>query len=382
SYTLTGADVGATVAVQVTATNSGGSGTPAQSARSATITTPTSTSILVSPLAPVTDQTVTLTATVTSGTSRFAPSGAVTFTLGDGGAAVPGCQGLRVDPQGQAVTVSCQTAFVASTPHIVAAFSPAGDSLATASASPSAAITVSQAPVGISLSVSSRPVVHSRTTYTARLSAPGGAGAPAQPSGMVRFRDGHRTVAGCGRRPLRGLTATCSVRYAAIASHRIVASYAGDANFLPAGSAAKLVSVAARTPTGFVSALMGWTFRFNRAYTRVTQLSATNLSPGLVISIGCQGRGCPFHSRRVQVARSARCRAGSAKCSAPASLNLLHFVRGARLRPGAMVTVRITHSLWIGKYYRFLIVAGKSPRVSQSCLAVDSNRAGLGCSGL
>ena len=59
----------------------------------------------------------------------------------------------------------------------------------------------------------------------------------------------------------------------------------------------------------------------------------------------------------------------------------LGLLNHARLRPGAILTIRITHALWIGKYYQFRILAGQQPQLLQNCLAVNSNQPGIGCSG-
>jgi hypothetical protein len=377
SYALTAGDVGNSIAVQVTAANTGGSGGTVQSAKTAVVTTPTSTSLLASTAALVTDQGVTLTATVSSGTSTVPPNGSLSFT--NNGAPIKGCGNLSMQPRGQTGTMTCQTSFVASTANVTAVYSPPSGSLATGSNSPVTQFVVGRARARVTVNGPSRPAVRTKTTFTVKVGPPSGSAVGgANPSGFVRLTDGSRTISGCGHLKLRRQTVTCKVTYRILARHRIAAAYAGDRNFQPTTSGVKIVTVAPLRPTGFVSALMGWTFRFTTGSTTVTQLEATNLSPGMTITITCQGGGCPFHTHRVPISSSQACGASSGGCS----VNLLPALHGAHLRPGARLTVRITHPMWIGKYYQFVIVAGQRPQVIQNCLAANSNLPGLGCTGV
>ena len=378
AYAVTANDVGNAIAVDVTASNTGGTGTTVQSAKTATITTPTNTSLLAAPAALVTDQGVTLTATVTSGTSSVPPSGSLSFT--DNGAAIKGCGNLSMQPHGQTGTITCQTSFVASVAKVAAVYSPPGGWLATGSSSPVTTFDVARAKARVTVGGASHPAVRTRTKFTVTVGRPGGSLGGVNPSGFVRLADGTRTISGCGHLKLRKLTAACTVTYRILARHRIVASYGGDRNFQPTKSAVKIVTVAALRPTGFVAALMGWTFNFTDHYTTIGQLAATNLSAGMTISLTCQGGGCPFHSHRVPVSQAQACGAASTGCTG--SINLVPVFHGAHLRPGAKVTVWITHPMWIGKYYQFLIVAGQRPQVIQNCLAANSNVPGIGCTGV
>jgi hypothetical protein len=376
SYSPTAGDVGSSVAVEVTAGNGGGTSGTVQSAKSTTVTTPTSTSLLADPSVLVADQGVTLTATVTSGTSSVPPSGGLSFT--DNGTPIKGCTNLPMQPAGQTGTITCQTAFVASTARVGAAYSPPSGSLATGSSSPVVTFVVGRAKAHVTVSGASHPGLRTKTTFTVKVGSPGGSTTGVTPSGIVRFMDGTRTIRGCSHLRLRRLTASCTVRYTGLATHRIVGAYLGDANFQPTNSAVRTVTVAPLRPTGFVTALMGWTFHYTAGYTTVTQLDAGNLSPGMRISLGCQGSGCPFGNRQVHLGPHASCSASAGGCS----LDLLPLLHGARLRPGATLTIRITHSMWIGKYYRFVILPGQRPQQIQACLAANSDRPGVGCTGV
>ena len=129
SYALSAADIGSTIVCVVTATGPGGS-TPASSKKTAVViaspipvaSQPTTSNLLVTPASPVTNQSVTLIASVTAGASSTAPWGNVTFE--NGGAAIGGCTNLAVAPSGQSATVACSTCFSASSAQLNAAFTP------------------------------------------------------------------------------------------------------------------------------------------------------------------------------------------------------------------------------------------------------------------
>jgi hypothetical protein len=380
SYTLSANDVGSTVAAQVTASNAaegtGGAAT-SQTPLSARVTTPSSTSLYANPGNLVSDQGTTLIATVTTGTGSVPAAGSLTVT--DNGAGISGCKGMSLPSSGQSATVTCQTSFLASNAGLVATYTPKAGSLATGSSSPVAALTVGRARPRFSLS-GVYPGINTANTYKVTLSPPSGSRGKTKPTGVVRFLDGKKTIKGCGSRRLSSGQATCRVTYRALGNHRIQIAYAGDRNFSPLTSKAQTVSVRAVTPTGVVTALMTWNYTFHPSYTTFTALNATGLVPGERITLICDGRGCPFHRSGETVAAAKGCSATAAGCNAPISLNLTPMLRRAHLRPGTVLVVEITHTRWIGKYYRFVMVAGAAPQHQLSCLAVNSGRPGLGCS--
>ena len=136
-----------------------------------------------------------------------------------------------------------------------------------------------------------------------------------------------------------------------------------------------------QTPRGFVAVYMNWTFRYGPHSTRIKALSASGLSPGIGLSLTCSGHGCPFKNHTVTVKSRGKCAAttAAARCTAPSSVNLTPIFGGAHLRVGTTFTVAITHSSWVGKYYRFTIRAGHRPLIAESCLAVNGTRPGVGC---
>jgi hypothetical protein len=91
-------------------------------------------------------------------------------------------------------------------------------------------------------------------------------------------------------------------------------------------------------------------FRFARLYVkRVLAKSA--------IEVVCHGPGCPFGHHREVVAHGQR------------RFSVLGRLHEARLRAGAVVSVRVTHSGYIGVMRRYTIRgAGQDPRVTDYCI--------------
>ncbi len=107
-----------------------------------------STALSVSPNAPVANQSVTLTATVT--TSSGIPAGTIEFQ--NGGAAIPGCAAQQVRSTGSSFIATCQTVFPAGSFQLSAAFTPGfGVNLRSSQSAP-VALTVSQAPTSVNQS--------------------------------------------------------------------------------------------------------------------------------------------------------------------------------------------------------------------------------------
>lgn len=193
--------------------------------------TPTTTTLSASPASPVTNQTVTLTATIAADSG--APSGTVEF---DNGKAIGGCADQLVAADGSSYTATCQTAFTASSSPeaLTAVFKPASGSGLQGSTSALVRLTVSSNPTTTRLSVSEpTPAVGENATFAATVT-PKDAGAVV-PSGLVRFLDSGTVIDGCAEQPLTAgassSTASCTLSYQAVGSHSIVAAYLGDGNF-------------------------------------------------------------------------------------------------------------------------------------------------------
>ena len=80
------------------------------------------------------------------------------------------------------------------------------------------------------------------------------------------------------------------------------------------------------------------------------------------VLVSCKGAGCPRKPRRARAGKRAE------------SLILDRLVRGARLQPGARLTVRITRRDRVRKIVTFTMRAGKSPKQRTRCRAPRGGR--------
>ena len=236
--------------------------------------TTTTTGLAATPPSPVTNQAVTLTATVSADSGT--PYGTVEFD--NNGTAIAGCSSQRLASNGSSYAATCQTAFTAaSSPEaLTAVFRPADGSNLQGSTSPVDMLTVSKDSTTATLTVSSpTPAVGASVTYTATV-APQDAGA-AEPSGPVEFLDGGMAIGACASQPLTlgpsSSVASCTLSYPAAGSHSITATYPGDSNFTGSTSSPPQTVTVQPSPPSKVS--------------RCTNLHRTPM-----------GRGHPPHRRR------------------------------------------------------------------------------------
>jgi hypothetical protein len=313
---------------------------------------------------PVTNQSVSLIATVTASPGNVVPSGNVTFE--DHGLTVNGCGGLAL-PAGStpSLTVACGAAFDAarSPASLTAVFSPTPSSLVLASASPPEVFAVGRGPTSsvVALSPTTRTAkVDSPVTYAALVtSSPLG---PVLPAGSVAFIDDGRTISACAARPLGPFPiATCTVRYASVGSHAITALYLGNASFAASTSAPTPVAV---QPLGTTNATMHWSFSYTPAYTTVQTLVIAGVPAGADVIVKCHGRGCAHRRRVITTPKPRRCRAHArGRCRNSYEVDLASRFRAVRLAPGTMITVEVRRRGWVGKSFSFVIRSGRSPRV-------------------
>ncbi len=349
---------------------------PAAGAAGPTYVVPTgsTTTLLVMPHPAVTNQTVMLTAVVTSSSSLVPPAGTVTFFHGVN--PLGGCANEPVVTASQTTTVTCQASFVAvsSPEHLKAVFSPVSGS-GMAGSSDQATLNVERAPTGIGLLLSAPSVtVGKKVKYTATPEALAGSVAP---TGGVEFLDGGKAVGSCGNRPLEGGTATCSVSYSTTGQHTITAVYEGDSNFSPSpASASQSVQVLAR---GTIVTLTEWKFAFTPKYTKILALNVEEPPVGATIVVKCHGDGCPFARRSTPVLRCNSTKKHNCKSRSPATVGLGHAFHRRKLHVGTGVIVQIVRPGWIGKYYRFTMRSGKGPKIQISCLAPGQTVPGRGC---
>jgi hypothetical protein len=368
SYTPTGADVGERIVVLESAFNAVGVGTPAASAPTAPVTTTTAASLAVLPSDPVTNQPATLVATVTSGSANARPSGSLTFF--DGGSAIPGCVDRALQAAAQSATFVCQSSFAAGISQLTVAYSPPAGAFNGATVSAPVALTVGRDATSTSLAVTKQVGRGERATYAATLVLPLSDSGPLQPTGAIQFSDHGQPIAGCRGRPLSRLVATCTTSYRSLGTHQISAQYGGDPNFVPSTAASRSVRVVAHVSRpavlGFVSSTLQWQFQYHPGYTLVRALQADRLAKGMSVALACHGSGCPIKRVRFPVATNG-------------SIDLQPAFRRRHLRPGAEITVRITHSHWIGKYYSFTIRPRQGPLIVLSCLGVGQARPSSDC---
>jgi hypothetical protein len=337
------------------------------------------TTLAASPAAPVTNETVTLVATVTSSRSAAAPSGAVAFE--NGGKSIGGCEDVSVTPTGQSVTVVCQTSFAADMARLSAVFTPGAGSMVAGSTSATDGLSVGQDSSSLSLTVRRTVYLGATTTYTATVAPPPGRSGPVQPSGTVEFFDSGKTLASCRGEQLLNGGATCTVSYTTLGTHSITASYMGDANFMGSTSPARAVRVvqAPARVGGIITSTMQWLFHYTPAYTNVLAIVVNGASAGATVLVKCHGRGCPYARYSRSIAGPRRCGAKGKPCPAQRNIDLRAGFQGHPLYPGARITVIVSRPGWIGKDYVFAIRAGRPPQIQISCLAPGRIHPGGGC---
>lgn len=111
-----------------------------------------------------------------------------------------------------------------------------------------------------------------------------------------------------------------------------------------------------RLPAPRVRAPLTYAFLFDGPRTRFTRLIVRRLPAGGVVELRCRGRGCPFSATRVKVRPGQR------------RVQLTNFVRGRRLRVGAVLEVRVTAPQTIGRVERFVVRNARAPKHTVLCL--------------
>lgn len=96
-------------------------------------------------------------------------------------------------------------------------------------------------------------------------------------------------------------------------------------------------------------------------YTQLKRLVINDVPAGAKVRVSCKGKGCPFTSRRF--ARSA---AGRAIATKP-------FKR-KRLKPGVVITVRVTKPGAIGRVVIYKVTSRRLPKPQRLCLPVGATK--------
>jgi Bacterial Ig-like domain (group 3) len=369
TYSPIGSDLGDALVFSETGTNAGGSG-KAQSTKTAVVTAATQTTLQITPSGVVAGQPATLVATVTSTASQAPPTGVITFE--QNGTAIPGCASIATHPSGASATITCQTTFVGSSSTLSAVFTPSPGAQVTGSDSSAIGFVLGRAATTATMILPSHVTVGKHVELTAKV-VPEAGTIGVSPTGDVVFLDGTKTIKGCAPTLANGI-AHCTVTYTALGAHSISADYLGDGNFSGSATRVHKLAVVVAKPTGFVSSLMTWTFRFKPLYTRVSTLTVTGVQPALTIAVGCSGHGCPKHDYVDTIKRTAcgtrdRCK----------NVKIAKRFADRKLGVGATLTVRLTHPGWLGKYYAFVVRPGRKPKIDTACLAVGQTRPDAGC---
>ena len=376
-YTLGPGDVGSFIVVVETVAVSNGMAS-ARSAPVGIVTTPSTTALGVSPQPSVTNQTVTLTGTVTAGPGSVDPSGTLAFL--NGGTPISGCDNVPVSPTGQTVTIVCQTTLGGSVAQLSAVFAPSPGSAVAGSASAVDALSVARDSTATSLFVPSAIVTGEPTTFIAQVSPPAARPGPLEPTGTVEFLNGGKPIAGCGAQPIGPAGAICTITYLSTGTRAITARYQGDGNFNPSASRPGTARIAARAR---ITSTMRWSFNYTATYTKVLRLIVHGAGNTRVM-VTCHGKGCPFSQRvrgvnqRTPCKRKAHGRCPQTRRSA-GTINLAPDFGSRRLGVGARIAVAITRPGWVGKYYSFTIRPGRGPRIQISCLPAGATRPGKRC---
>jgi len=359
----------------------------------------TTTALVASPGAAVTNEAVTLTATVTSALGAPFPSGTVAFE--NGGATIGACGSVAVSASAQSVTAVCSTAFAASTARLTAAFTPSAGSFLTGSVSSTESLPVGLGSSSTSLDASSTVNVGIRSIYTATVTTSYTGLGVIQPSGAVEFLDAGQPIGSCSSQPLLGQAATCAVTYTGAGAHAITARYLGDANFAASSSPTEVVRAMATPASGSttsaggsttsaggssgagvlstITSTMTWTFDYTPSYTVVGSLVVHGTPTGATVLVGCHGRGCPFASHAFAADNRDCARDARRMCSAHGSVLITPEFGKRRLGLGATITVAIMKPNWVGKRYAFTIESRRGPRVQIACLAPGARRPGGAC---
>jgi hypothetical protein len=92
-------------------------------------------------------------------------------------------------------------------------------------------------------------------------------------------------------------------------------------------------------------------------YTRFTSMTVLPVRKGDRLRLTCKGaRSCPLRKKSIRVRRSKR------------KLSLMRHVRGAKLRRGAVVQLRVTRRGTIGRVTTWKIRAPKTATITRACL--------------
>ena len=117
-------------------------------------------------------------------------------------------------------------------------------------------------------------------------------------------------------------------------------------------------------PLQVTNAGITFTFRFFRSFTRFTSFNVVRARRGMRIQLRCRGRGCPRGLRRRTTIRVRR----------SGTVRLIRRFGRARLRPRAVVEIRLIQPGRIGRVFTLTIRSNRAPRQRSLCLRPGASR--------
>jgi hypothetical protein len=106
-----------------------------------------------------------------------------------------------------------------------------------------------------------------------------------------------------------------------------------------------------------------FTATYPSGYTTFTTMSVRRVKRGDRMRLTCKGPGCQFKQKSIRVRKKAR------------QLSLLRYLKGMKLRKGAVVQLLITRRDTIGKIGKWQIRAPKIPKITRACLRPGAKKA-------
>lgn len=102
----------------------------------------------------------------------------------------------------------------------------------------------------------------------------------------------------------------------------------------------------------------------SEGYTTFTSMKVLPVRAGDRLRLTCKGPGCPLRRKRIKVEKR------------KSGLSLLRHVRGAKLRRGAVVQLRVTRPGTIGRVTKWKIRAPKGVKITRQCLRPGAKKPG------
>jgi hypothetical protein len=122
---------------------------------------------------------------------------------------------------------------------------------------------------------------------------------------------------------------------------------------IPSGT----TTAGATGPTPRIEAGLSYHFKVFRTYTVFKDIVVKAVKPATRLDVSCtpKKRGCPFSKKSLKPA---------------ARFVLTKLVKNKKLRPGAVIEIRLTKASAIGRMFRMVIQKKKDPKVTRFCLPV------------